>query len=69
MRWPPQSPDCNCIQNLWSLFEQRLRKRNEYPRNAMHLYNILSTMWNELPQSYLENLIAFMPKRVRAVRL
>ena len=69
MEWPPQSLDCNCIENVWGLFKQRLRKRNVHPRNSMHLFTILFTMWNELPQSYLQILIASMPKCVRAVRL
>ena len=34
----------------------------------MHLFTFLSTMWNQLPKLYFQNLNASMPKRVRSVR-
>ena len=46
----------------------QIRKRSTPLRNLMHLFGILSNMWNTLPDSYFQNLIASMPKRIKDVR-
>lgn len=66
--WLSQSPDLNTIENVWGLMKATLRKRSVPPRNPMHLFHILSRMWNTLPDSYFNDLVASMPKRVAAVR-
>ena len=68
MEWPPQSPDLNPIENVWGLMKNRLRKRSVHPSSPMHLFSILSEMWNTLPDSYFQSLVASMPVRVKKVR-
>jgi transposase len=34
MDWPAESPDINPIENLWSIVDQRLRKRETKPKNV-----------------------------------
>ena len=55
MKWPPQSPELALIENVWGLMKTRLRKRNVWPTSPLHLFYILSEMWNSLPDSYFES--------------
>ena len=45
-----------------------LRKRALLPRNPMHLFRILNEIWNSLPNSYFESLVASMFNRSKIVR-
>ena len=46
----------------------QLRKRKRYPNNPIELFQKLNDMWNSLPDSYLRDLVASMPKRIASVR-
>ena len=65
---PPQSPDLAPIENVWGLLKNDLRKRSEHPKNPLNLFHILSTMWNEIPDSYFQNLVASIPQRIEHLR-
>ena len=67
MKWPAQSPDSNPIENVWDLMKSHLRKLAASPRKHVHLFEILSKMWNSLPDSYVESLVASMLNRVEIV--
>ena len=67
MHWPAQSPDLNPIENVWGFMKAQLQKLSVPPSNPMQLFGILSEMWNSLPDSFLENLVASMPNRVDIV--
>ena len=47
---------------------KQLRSRTRHPRNPMHLFDILSQMWNSIPDSYFNVLIGSMPNRIKSVR-
>ena len=68
MKWPAQSPDLNTIENVRGLMKEYLRKLTIYPKNPMHLFQILSFIWNSLPDSYFRNLVTSMPKRISLVK-
>ncbi len=68
MKWPPQSPDLNPIENVWGLMKTYLRKRAVNPKNPIDLFRILSNKWNTLLDSYFQKLVASMPKRIEMVR-
>ena len=67
MKWLPQSPDLNPIENLWGLMKTYLRKRAVHPKNPIDLFRILSNIWNTLPDSYFQKLVASMPKCIEMV--
>ena len=67
MKWPPQSPDLNPIENVWGLLKQKLRKRSTYPSNADALFELLQSEWDKLPNSYFYYLVSPLPSRARAV--
>jgi transposase len=64
--WPSQSPDLNPIEHLWSELERRLKKRENYPKNATELEVAMKEEWSQIPQSVLNNLIESMPRRIEA---
>ena len=66
---PSQSPDLNCIENIWGLPKTYLRKQASYPKNCNELFATLSNMWHSLPDSYFHNLTASMTMRVKMVKL
>ncbi len=68
MQCPTQSPDLNSIENVWRMMMNLAPKRAVPPKYTLHLFQILSHMWNSLPDSYIESLVASMPARVKMVR-
>jgi hypothetical protein len=63
--WPPQSPDLNPIENLWSILDQKCRNRK--PRDADILFNMLEEAWNALDVTILGNLVESMHERLLTV--
>ena len=47
--WPPQSPDLNPIENLWSILDRNLQDRN--PNNEGELFQQLMEGWQQLGYS------------------
>jgi len=45
--------------------KSRLRKRSMHPTLPMHIFSILSEIWNSLPDEYFNNPVCLMPKRSR----
>ena len=49
MVWPSQSPELNCIENVSGFMKTHLHKRSIHPRNPIELFQVLSDLWNSLP--------------------
>jgi transposase len=62
---PPQSPDINPIENLWSLFETKIRKCKCSSRQM--LIENLKKEWDKIGQEVTANLVNSMPRRFQAI--
>lgn len=62
LSWPANSPDLNCIENLWSWLDKEIAKQE--PRSLDELKKKVPNILNNVPKSILENLIDSMPNRI-----
>ena len=65
--WPPNSPDLNPIENVWSLLKKRVRRLLKPSDSLDDLERLLKKEWEELSQHTIDRLIQSMPSRVRSV--
>lgn len=61
MKWPPQSPDLNPIENLWSHIKQRMK--HDSSSTIDELYLKVDKEWSHVNQNVRTNLIKSMKKR------
>lgn len=62
---PPQSPDLNPIEHLWSYLEEKLRIQDI--RNKNDLIASLKNEWDKISPDYCQKLVKSMPNRLKAV--
>lgn len=65
MNWPPQSPDCNPIENVWSIIKERLKGKQF--RNLKQLSSFITRQWNSFSPEIAKNLSQSMPSRCARV--
>ena len=65
MEWPPQSPDCNPIENVWSLMKARLKGKTF--KNMKQFGAFLQRQWKSFPPEYAQNLSESMASRCARV--
>lgn len=64
--WPGNSPDLNPIENCWKIVGRKLSQKK--PRTLQGLKETLIRIWfHEITLDHIQNLIASMPSRCRAV--
>ncbi|GBM27220.1 hypothetical protein AVEN_255087-1 [Araneus ventricosus] len=56
---PAKSPDP--IENLWDMLEQRVKRRNQHPRNLVDLRDQILSEWLKLDATCLQNLVDTFP--------
>lgn len=64
LKWPPNSPDLNPIENCWGLMKVKLAKKNI--TNLNQLKHEVELIWNDLGHDYLTSLINSMSDRIRS---
>lgn len=65
--WPARSPDLNPIEHVWDKLGRQIKQRNPAPANLRDLRTALVEEWDSIPQSFIDNLINGMPRRMQAV--
>ncbi|KAJ3426467.1 transposable element tc1 transposase [Anaeramoeba flamelloides] len=63
--WPPNIPDLNPIENLWSIMDRRLKHVN--PKNKEEFIDQLINVWESIKWETLENLTLSMDNRINLV--
>ncbi|KAF7380923.1 hypothetical protein HZH66_014299 [Vespula vulgaris] len=58
--WPPQCPDLNSIENLWSILDENMDKTGVTNKN--NYFDALQPVWENLDLNYLYNLVRSMPR-------
>ncbi|GBO19717.1 hypothetical protein AVEN_241543-1 [Araneus ventricosus] len=48
INWPAKSPDLSPIENLWDMLEQRVKRRNQHPRDLVDLRDQTLSEWLKL---------------------
>lgn len=62
LTWPPNSPDLNCIENLWSWLDIKLGKLQIYDLDTLKLE--ISNLLQNVPKTICQNLSDSMPTRL-----
>lgn len=62
--WPSLSPDLNPVENVWSWIVKNVYKDGRQYNTIAGLKTAVIKAWEDCPQSYLNNLINSMPKRL-----
>ena len=63
MKWPPHSPDLNCIENLWGELSRRLYEGGRQFSSVEDLKEALWYEWDNIELTYVRKLIKSMPCR------
>lgn len=64
--WPAVSPDLSPIEHVWDEMERRLRRLPNQPVTLADLGQALTNIWNNIPQAFLNTLVASMRRRCQA---
>ncbi len=67
LNWPPQSPDINPIENLWSWVKRKRQKLYGMPKNKVELTNQIMQIWDEIDENLIVSLALSVEKRLEAV--
>jgi transposase len=65
--WPPQSPDLNPIEHLWSFLKRRLGSHDGHPSSMHELWVRIEREWECIAPIFCANLINSMPRRIAAI--
>ena len=60
--WPPNSPDINIIENVWSLLKKRVFQR--HPKNIEELWAFCQEEFERKALEYIQNLYSSIPDRL-----
>lgn len=60
--WPANSPDLNPIENIWGIMKKEIEKKR--PKDIIQLEQEIKNSWENIPSSYLVNLIGSMKTRI-----
>ncbi|KAG3114977.1 hypothetical protein PI124_g5232 [Phytophthora idaei] len=67
MVWQAHSPDCNPIENVWSVLAARVSALGRQYRTVGELEAAIMGAWTSIEQKYLLKLVESIPRRCLAV--
>ncbi|KAL4465551.1 hypothetical protein ABPG72_014000 [Tetrahymena utriculariae] len=62
---PPNSPDLNPIELIWSVIKSRIEKEN--PQNEQQLRQVIQQQWDDIEQDIIHSCILHYKKRLKTV--
>ena len=65
--WPPNSPDLNPIENIWSYMKDIIARDYGEVSSGTEMKRIVWEMWENFEDGQWDKLIESMPKRMEAV--
>jgi hypothetical protein len=65
LKWPPNSPDLNIIEHVWSDLKRRLDQYEQDPKTMDELWEHIQDVWNSTSRSYLQELYKSLPQRMK----
>ncbi|GFS92583.1 transposable element Tcb1 transposase [Trichonephila clavipes] len=65
--WQVRSLDLSPIENMWSMFAQRLTQFTHPAATPDQLWQRVEAAWSAVPQEHIQSLFESMPRRVAAV--
>ncbi len=66
LKWPPQSPDLNPIENLWDVVERKICIMDVQLTNLQQLRDAIVSIWTKISEECFQHLIESMPRRNKA---
>ena len=67
MDWPPQSPDLNPIENVWSILKGGLWKRRSEIKNQKDTWRIAQEIWYNISDEIIKKMYRSLPDRCMKV--
>ena len=61
LKWPPQSPDLNPIEQLWDVVEWEIRIMDVQPTNLQQLRDAIMSIWTKISEECFQHLVESMP--------
>ena len=66
--WPPQSPNLNPIEHIWSYLKNQIKDNYEsIPKGVWELWERAAEEWEKIEPEVCQRLIESMPRRLEAV--